>query len=138
MGYRMPADIATLTFEQTSYAGAEVTVKTNLSVGKYLELEALRNDEKFEDLFREFGDTILASWNLESEDSSAIAATGDQLLQQPLAFSLLLIDAWREAVVEAPAPLGQPSNNGSTTAVEKARAVLETELGLGDMSKSAL
>lgn len=121
MGYRLPDKTALVRFEGTDYDGAEVRLRLSVSLGEYfriLEYAAKEHPDSFESAaepYRYFA-TVLVSWNLEEDDGTPIPATYDGMLKvKDAGFISKLMEAWRDAIQNPPAPLAAPSDNGSTS-----------------------
>jgi hypothetical protein len=64
------------------------------------------------ELVRQFGDTILISWNVEDRHGQPVPADGEGYLAQENDLCMSVMGAWREAMTTPSAPLGQESING--------------------------
>src|SRR3989304_7652795 len=116
MGFEEPVRTATLVFEDEDYAGAEVVCRRNVSMGTYFEIARageVGNAEASEAAFRLFGERVLASWNVTVE-GEPLPASGEGMLGLSPEFAALILSAWTRAVTDMPAPLGEPSVNGSS------------------------
>ena len=129
MGFKIPDRNIILEGFEDDFAALEVTCTRNVTLAEYLQLQAAQQEERMEDLFQSFGDHILMKWNVEDKDGVAVAATGAGLLTIPADVSGLIVRAWLQAVVDIPAPLEQPSQNGANKSQE-----IPMPLHLGDMS----
>lgn len=124
-GYRQPTVVKTLTFDGTEYEGAEVMVRSRLSLGLYIKLSDLANsDAGASSVYALFGDKILSAWNLvydgsdgDHEDGDPIPATGEGILDVQPDLAALILTKWREAIESVPAPLGEASPVGEPTPV---------------------
>lgn len=112
MGFEIQDRIGLLHLDDEEYGGAEVKVRLNLPLRDFLRLDALADQENFEELLTEFGESILVEWNLE-KDGEPIPADGPHFVQQPVDFCMLIYRVWRVEVAEPPRPLSQPSVNGA-------------------------
>lgn len=130
-GFRLPTRTARLVFEG-EYAGAEVVVKLDVSLGlllRFLELqevanavdpdavgESVESAKKTLELFGLFADAALVGWNLERIDGTAIPTGREGMLEVTPAFAQVLLKEWVEVAIVPPAPLVAVSSNGSTSA----------------------
>ena len=126
MGYKLPDRTVVLEGFTGDFEGLEVTCTRNAPMSTYLELDALWQSDKRDEALQLFGDAILDSWNLET-DEGPVSADGSCLKEQPPDFAAVIIEAWLRGVTDVPAPLEQPSTNGTVEA--------ESPLDLGSMSK---
>ena len=116
-GFRVPSKVVDLEMPE-EYAGAVVRAKTNVSMKQLWDLTDKMESEDPGQAFagiRDFGDTILESWNLEDSEGEPLPPNGEGILQVDFIFARSLIEAWMQAVTTVAAPLGQPSNNGSSS-----------------------
>ncbi len=125
MGYKIPDRTVVLEGFTDDFEGLEVTCTRNAPMSTYLELDALWQADKRGEALQLFGDVILDGWNLET-DAGPVAANGTTLKEQPPDFAAIIIEAWLRGVTDVPAPLEQPSTNGT--------AEKEAPLDLGSMS----
>jgi hypothetical protein len=115
MGYKREPTIYKLKFEDPEFEGLEIRTKS-VPLGVFLDMEELISRERpdretVDKLFRHFAG-ILVGWNLEDENDIPVPATVEGLYSQDLRFVRVVIDAWREAMVDVPAPLAQASDDG--------------------------
>jgi len=115
-----PAIDATLTFDDTKYEGAEVTVRLNPAADVLMRLEELGDTNQWIRLLMAFGEGVLISWNVDN-DGIAIPATGLGFASQPMEFCDLIISTWR-----GEAAINVDNNLADDEAIE--------DLDLGDMS----
>lgn len=66
------------------------------------------------ELLRQFGDTVLKSWNVEDRDGNEVPATGEGLLSQEGSLVFAIINQWLEMATSAAGPLDEPSNDGES------------------------
>jgi hypothetical protein len=122
MGYKRKKTVK-LTWgdDQGELAGLEVRAR-RISVERFLELGPLleadfgsftADDVKtMREMFLEFG-AILASWNLEDEDTDEpVPCTPESFIAQDLELVNAIVSAWAENVAGVAAPLGGPSPSG--------------------------
>ncbi len=118
MGYRLNRKTKSLTFEDTEYDGAEVTVFLSISFADMFRVQDELMDDPIK-AYTYFGESILIDWNLEGEDGESLPANAEQFLAVPdRVFTKMVFDRWVEAMVGVPDPLEPPSLNGSTSEVE--------------------
>ncbi len=123
-GFKVPDKTAIVRFEGTDYDGAEIVLRLNVSLARYLELRELSEAGDQAGMANLFGDNMLASWNLE-DDSGPIEASGAGMMSLPMEFATLIITQWVDTVANVPAPLDQPSGDLSTLA--EASTVMDAE-----------
>ena len=126
MGYKLPSRPVTLEGFTGDFEGLEVTCTRNAPMSTYLELDALWSDGKRAEAIQLFGEAIVEGWNLET-DEGPVEANGTMLKEQPPDLVATIIEAWLGGVTDVPAPLEQPSTNGTVE--------VESPLDLGSMSK---
>ena len=113
----------TVTVVLDDYPGLEVVCKSSASLATVLgfqksaKLLQAGEPESFEQAVRDFGDRIVQSWNLATEDAKGkrtpIPATGDGLLSvENLQLAESLLVRWLEHAGGIPAPLGSGSPSG--------------------------
>lgn len=121
MGFKRPAKVYKLLFEDDDMAGLEVKARS-MSTGDLLDMAPLLDMkmsnaptadelEQVRDLLERFAE-VLISWNLEDEDDEPIPATLEGLLSQDIAFVMDIVQAWADAVSGVPAPLDGRSPSG--------------------------
>jgi hypothetical protein len=100
--------------------GFEITLR-RLSVNEMLDVAALADipdgasADDTNKLIFELTETIadkIVTWNLEAEDGSPIAPSGDALRGEDLGFTHSILDAWIDATTGVPAPLARNSSAG--------------------------
>lgn len=134
MGFQIPKNrTAKLKFEE--YPGMEVDAKIDVSVGDFMELQRLMNDEKPIELYPLFGDQILEGWNLE-DNGESIPADGEGMMSLSPVFANVIIGAWAKAVAEVSAPLSGQSGDGKPLP-EEWMSGEERSLNLGNFSKQS-
>lgn len=125
-GFIVPSREARIKFSDGSgFDGAIVMCAFDVSFDtlfKYQRMQGRKDPDAVRTVLTDFGDEILISWNLRDKKSKeAVPATGEGLLSQPVAFGTALIEAWTDAMVQPPAPLGSASNDGNTSAAQPTR-----------------
>lgn len=113
MGFRLPPNVVTLTFENTRWAGLEVECRRYASpdasifiADRMRKLEDGTALETLQTVAGRFGDELLISWNVELEDGTLPPPTGEGLKQLPdKALVLAICAKWTEAVSTVAAPL---------------------------------
>jgi hypothetical protein len=97
----------------TEWPGLEVRVRIDIPFEDYFTwLELTDNRERL----RSWGDAVLVEWNMD-EDDKPVPATGDGMLTLPQGLTKDLTGRWLDAMTDVPAPLSEPSNDGTTSAV---------------------
>ena len=124
-GFRLPERTAGITFEGTTYDGAEIRVRLSVTFAQFIALRESAQGEDQEGMARLFGDNVLMEWNLEDADGEPIPADGDGMLAIPLELTNLIVQHWVEEVAGVPAPLSRPSGDLNTLAA--ASTAMETE-----------
>ena len=117
--YQLPIRTALLQFNDTAYAGAEVTIALNLRYEVLAQLESAIDPRGALYLF---GEHVLESWNL-TNDGRPLPADGYHFSQQPADFCTMVIDSWREQI--SPTRVREESVMDPLT--------IEEKLGLDDM-----
>ena len=115
-GFRVPARTARAVFTDPDFAGAEVQLKINATIGSLLDLQAMRDEGDVEALFGFLAEVVM-SWNIEDDDG-LIPVTADGMRRIDPFLMNGLLDAWEAAVtgqIEVPAPLAQRSSGGGTS-----------------------
>lgn len=125
MGYKR-AKTVKLTWADGEMAGFEVRIK-RVSIERFLELGPLLDSidadgmdglQGVRDLVLEFG-TILASWNLEDEDTGEpVPCTSEEFLRQDLGLVKAVVDAWAQSIAGVAAPLDGRSPSGGQSLEE--------------------
>lgn len=121
VGFRVPRRSAVIEFEGTDYDGASIKCALDVSLDMLLWFQKRQGTEDADQLreaFLRFGDEIVTSWNLLGDGDEPLPATGEGFLGLPPAFGMLILNKWTEAVAAVPAPLVEPSRDGSTSEVE--------------------
>lgn len=137
MGYVPKRTLYKLDFSQTEYAGLEVTTKS-AAMGVLLEVLELSDlfeqagikalDKKQLDVVFGLFAQVLHSWNVATDDGTAVPATKDGLLSQDPEFVMAVMSAWAAEMTQAPPPLPGEQSSG---AISK-----EAALGLASLSGS--
>lgn len=115
--FKVQAPTKTLTFEDTRWPEVEVVVRLSMSLEQFLEMQGLMANNDWGPVLITFGDRCLVSWNLADVDGNPYPATGKGMAQVPdIVLAMEIINKALLAITEVPAPLGQPSGDGSTSA----------------------
>lgn len=119
MGFKKKSKTYRLTFSG-EYEGLTVTARS-LPLGKFMKMGKLvdldvanptgDDFETLEELFTLFLEALI-SWNLEEDDGTPIPVTREALYDQDLAFVLMLVVVYMDAVSGVPGPLDATSNAG--------------------------
>jgi hypothetical protein len=123
--FKLGSNVAKLTFEDTVYAGAEVTVRLDLPMRLFLELERVQADQGAQAALQEMAKQVLLSWNLDDAAGNPIPCDATGILEVPPALAMAIMEGWRDAVSGVPAPLGEQSRSGE----------MASALNLGDYSR---
>lgn len=125
MGFRPEARTVRLVFEDPDLEGLEVLTRS-VPFGAFLRIARLaqlsarpataEDVNALDELFRQFADDALISWNLEDTHGNPVPPTYEGLQLQETSFVLQVVFAWLGAIGGAQGPLGVNSNNGSTLA----------------------
>ncbi len=114
--FRLPMRDAKIIFEEgTTFAGAEVKCRLDVSIGFLIDIGELAEGNQPQLVYKKFGDEVLISWNLEDEGGKAISADGQGMRLVHTAFADALLKQWKEAATSISDPLEQQSKNGSTS-----------------------
>ena len=120
MGFEVPIRTAMLEF--TEHEGLEVRVALDVPMQMFFDFTHMvdSNDmAEVEKAVREFADTALIEWNVTIKGEQ-IPPTGDGITRLPLGFAKDILMGWLRSIAEAPAPLVQPSTNGTQSPAESA------------------
>lgn len=113
MGFEIPKRTATLDFE--AYPGLEVVVNLDVKLGTFFDLTELADSgdlKTIKQALSDFGDNVLISWNAE-EEGRAIPATAEGIMALPFQMAKDVLEGWMRGITELPAPLVEPSPNGT-------------------------
>lgn len=120
MGYKRPARVFKLTFEDPEMDGLVVRVRS-VKLGKLLGLvramdldtEKLTpdNTDLIDDVFKTFAEALV-SWNLEDEKDQPVPTTVEGVYDQELDFVMAIVDAWVNALTGVSTPLAKSSTGG--------------------------
>lgn len=119
---------ATVTFsiEGAEYEGSEITARSDVSIGQYLEIRGLLEQENaMTRLATLFGGSLLKSWNFVDEDDRVIPANETGMLTVPMSLALRVVNAWLAAISEIPVPLEAASGIGESLAASSTTAGIE-------------
>jgi hypothetical protein len=114
--FKLPQRTATLRFTESDFEGAVVVARLDVPLSFFLHLQELVAQQETWQVLEPFGDQVLQSWNLVDEQDNPLPASSQGLKQVSYAFACRLIQAWTEAVVSPPAPLGGRSGAGGPSA----------------------
>lgn len=106
-GFRLEQKTALVTFEGTDFDGAEVRLRLDFTVEEGLEFPTDLGANNREAIIW-FGNEVLKSWNLEEDDGTPVAPTGEGMLQIPLTMANILFNQWGERFALS-SPLERPS-----------------------------
>ena len=104
VGFRMPKKTARLIFHD-EYEGAEVVVRLDVPLGKFLEIQDLVDEGKQLQVFEIFGESVIDSWNLQDNDGTPLSPDGKGMKDLPIEMANLILTEWSEVAVQAPDPL---------------------------------
>ena len=125
MGFKLQRRVARINFGDEKLAGAEVTVRLNVSLGDLLAMQELEESKETKDriaMLAMFSEKVLISWNLETPEGESIAAQPDGMTRIPAEESDLIISAWVKTLGEIPGPLGVRSPDGVMSREERMSA----------------
>ena len=111
-GFRVPLRTARLVFTDL-YEGAEVVVRLSVPLGVAVSMAERENNEDPRPVYTSFVQFGLDNWNLEDDTGSPVPMTVEGLESLPADLVMLMIDQWVRQIGNVPAPLAQPSSNGS-------------------------
>ena len=126
MGFRLPKKTARIKFEGTDYDGAEAEVSLSLSIEQMFHVHDLISGGDIVEGFRNFGEIVLISWNLEDDNGDPIPPTSEGFMSTPdRIFLNIIIDHWVQAMKGVPVPLESQSQGGSTSEAEPTPAATQ-------------
>lgn len=124
MGYQEPEQTATLVIDEGKFAGAEVTVRTDIILGVYEDLMALltrtegettaEKSARYRTLTELLGDEVLRGWNILDGRGRPRPATPEGLRRVDAEFIGDIIGLYLGALGTVASPLPEGSPNGST------------------------
>ena len=124
MGFEINGGAAVLEFgENTVLHGATVRCVTGLTLRKFIGLQqalagvAVSDIDASEIAFREFGDLVLHSWDIE-RDGVPMEATGESLITLPMAAVNQIIIAWSEVMMGTSPNSSAASPSGDMSAAQ--------------------
>jgi hypothetical protein len=126
VGYVPKRTFYKLNFSETEYDGLEVVTRSAsmATLLAILELAEQAEDatsgvalKKLDELFGLF-ETVLESWNVETEKGKPVPATKAGLLTQDSAFVLAVIQMWGREMTQAPPTSPTASGPGATSVPE--------------------
>ena len=91
----------TFKLEDTSWAGTEVTVRDDLTIG-----EVQRFMTQDEETLMAWADDVLMDWNL-TDDGEEVPANAEGMEQVPLVLGLNLLAEWQLQIAGEDTPLGR-------------------------------
>ena len=106
VGFRIPKKTARLIFHD-EYEGAEVVVRLDVPLGKFLEIQDLVDEEKQLQVFEVFGESVIDDWNLEDSEGKPLPPNGTGMKLLPIELANLILTEWSGVAVQAPDPLGE-------------------------------
>lgn len=110
--FKLPKKTARLVFDG-DYQGLEVTVRLNVPIRTYLAIQDMSDKNKLLDILQEFARIALVGWNVLDEKDEPVPATVEGLLSIEPGMVTRIVAEWSAAVVKPPAPLAEPSADGS-------------------------
>tara|TARA_R110000765_G_scaffold137424_4_gene236954 strand:+ start:323 stop:655 length:333 start_codon:yes stop_codon:yes gene_type:complete len=105
-GFRLPKKTARLLFHD-DYEGAEVVVRLDVPLGRFLEIQDLIDDGKQLLVFEVFGESVIDDWNLQDNEGKPLPPNGTGMKGLPIELANLILTEWSEVAVQAPDPLGE-------------------------------
>ena len=105
-GFRLPKKTARLLFHD-DYEGAEVVVRLDVPLGRFLEIQDLIDDGKQLLVFEVFGESVIDDWNLQDSEGKPLPPNGTGMKGLPIELANLILTEWSEVAVQAPDPLGE-------------------------------
>lgn len=110
MGFDLYGNTTVLDFTGTRYKGAEVRVRSDVSIEEYLAfLESADADSEWE----WFRANVLIGWNLEKNGEALSMELPRKSLPGPLIKKI--INGWQTTFVEIDLPLVEPSDSGESS-----------------------
>ena len=95
MGFKIPSREATIIMSD-EFEGAEAVCRLDVPLGMFLEMQDFENN--MDVAFKKFGDEIVVSWNLETNEGEPIAPSGDGMKQLTVQLATQLIGDWGEQI----------------------------------------
>jgi len=115
MGFRRESRRITLAFDDPDLNGLEVVTRS-VPLGTFMAmLDSSSDAAKTTQLFQDFADNALLSWNLEAEDGTPVEPTLAGMKTQDTDFMLTIVKTWLDAIGSATGPLVGASSNGNTS-----------------------
>lgn len=117
MGFKVEKRKATLELEGM-YAGAEVEVLLDISLGEFTEFLVIDNEATpltLKDEYTWWEEHVLETWNLEDEDGKPIKIEPGCMTKIPRLLARGIMRAWFDAVTDISDPLDSDSNSGETS-----------------------
>ena len=124
--FKIPRRTALLELDIPGWEEATIRCAFDIPMGMFFEFERLTDTEdmsKLETAVRRFADDMIIDWNLTDEAGNELTPDAEGIMHIPLAIAAAMLRAWKTAMLEVPAPLEEPSNNGATSAEELTPAV---------------
>ena len=117
MGFIIPKAKQVIIKLNGDYKGAEITCVSKPSMATMVQIMAGADDENdIETPMRTFGDYVLESWNLETEDGS-VEATGEGMMSLDSDLAGAIVSAWSDELTN-PEGSADESKSGNTSAAE--------------------
>ena len=136
-GFRVPSKTIRINLNDPDYAGAEIYVRTGITLEQLMEItsrmEANSSEEAFSAM-KDFGDFILESWNIYDMDDNPIPANGAGLIKVDFNFAKCVLESWVESVTAVDTPLESRSTNGKQSE-EPTTTTAEESLDLESLSR---
>jgi hypothetical protein len=146
MGFELPQNKVSFTFEGTPWDGAHVACSLAVSMELFWTiLEAAQGSispdgavqfDKVREANRLIGEYVLVEWDLE-HDGKPIPATGEGFDQMPPKFAGLITQKWLEVMQADDDPLPDESSNGTTLGVLSTEMASLTEMNPSRPSNTA-
>ena len=109
----------TETLELTGeYEGGEIVVAVDAPISFVFRMGDISGGMPLSDqldLVREFGDTVIQSWNLEDADGVEIPADAEGAISLPFPVALAIIETWSKYVMGTDRNLAEPSSEPDTS-----------------------
>lgn len=117
--FKVPRRTALLELDIPGWEGAAIRCYFDIPMGSFFDFERMTDTDdmsKLEAGIRRFADDFILEWNLTDDDGQPLTADADGIMYIPLAIAAKMLQAWKAAMLVPPAPLEEPSPNGSTSA----------------------
>ncbi len=113
--FEIPDRTATIAIPSGEFEGAEIVVSRNVSLGLVFDIDDAMEQGGRRGMTKavsSFVDNVLRSWNL-ARNGEPLAVTAEEMLRLPPDLVVAILRAWGEAMKGTPAPLDEPSEDGS-------------------------